>query len=133
MKIVVIKTFAQLKRALKVGQRFKVVKHYYHPQYTGQIREVSEVHSNHIFSKVIEGPYMSVNDYNFGKGIKCDFDKAVNWKFDEETGIITNLNVWTPYNENEPKIEKRQHQSNRRVEEDLWIKNGRKFKLLCAI
>lgn len=85
-----INNLAQLKRALAVGTRFRIVKHYLKPEWTGQERVVQIVQTNGIYSGIAGEPDHKLSNLNYGKGIWLPFEKASNWVF--ENGQATAIN-----------------------------------------
>ena len=99
-----IKNLNQLKKALVLGARFNIVKHFVHPEFTGQKRIVQAVQSNAIFSGVINEPDNTVSKANNGKGVYLGFGKASTWEFKD--GLCTSYNVWNTW-EGGKQVEKR--------------------------
>ena len=79
-----IKNLAQLKRALTVGTKFKMVNHW-HEDYIGQIRVVQGVQTNGIYSGIYGDPDNTLSKLNQGKGLWMAFGKAKEWHF--ENGV----------------------------------------------
>ena len=83
-----IKNLSQLKRAVKAGRPFRIIKHYVHPEYQGQMREPGKVQTNGFYSKVVDNPFHPLNSVNNGKGSYVSYGKATDWIFNED-GICT--------------------------------------------
>lgn len=93
-----IQNLSQLKRALTEGAEFQIIEHFKKPEQSGQIRVVSKVQTNGIYSKVKDNPKHEVNQYNNGKGSWVKFGKASEWTFTEAVGVenlCTRAGVWT--------------------------------------
>ena len=78
----------QLKKALVEGAKIEVVEHFYHPECSGQIREVTKVQTNAVFIKPIARRNGELNEKdmkwvnaNEGKGSYMPFGKACQWSF----------------------------------------------------
>ena len=92
-----VKNLTQLKKALTT-RCFEVVEHYMHPEYTGQVRYVSKMQTNGMYTYVRRNGDKVVNGYNNGRGLWCDFLKASNWEFNGELCTFflnNNAKVWT--------------------------------------
>ena len=83
--VMVIKNLAQLKRAIEARTPFEIVKHFVHPQCTGQIRVANVIQKNGFYSVTKGEEYNEINSYNCGKGSWMPYGKASDWKFDGET------------------------------------------------
>jgi len=78
-----IKNLSQLKRAIKEGRRFRIIKHYVHPDFSGQLREPGKVRTKGFFSRVADDPYHVVSNANRGEGYYVAYGKASDWHFDK--------------------------------------------------
>ena len=77
-----IKNLNQLKKRISIGSKFEVIQHTIRPELNGEIRTVSKVQSNGFYAK------NSLNDsLNNGKGRWTGYNKAVNWKFNNDETI----------------------------------------------
>jgi len=79
-----IKNLSQLKRAFKEGRKFRIIKHYIKPEYSGQLRVPVQVQTNAFYSKVVDNPSHVLNGANGGKGSYLAFGKASDWRFRED-------------------------------------------------
>ena len=86
-----IKNLSQLKKAINAGLQFTIVKHYFHPEYTGHIRKPVTLQTNGFYSANIDDLAAGVPLANYGKGIWCAYGKASDWLF--ENGECTLLNI----------------------------------------
>lgn len=87
-KYLPIKNLSQLKRAIREGRPFRIIEHYVHPEYKGQMREPGKVQTNGFYSKVVDNPFHSLNSVNGGKGSYVSYGKASDWIFNGD-GICT--------------------------------------------
>lgn len=79
----IIKNLTQLKRAIEARTPFLIVKHYVHPEFTGQVRVANVVQTNCFYSVVMHDKDNEINYWNGGKGIRMPYGKArENWMFD---------------------------------------------------
>lgn len=77
-----INTLSKFKQAIEVGTKFKVIEHTVHKNYVGEIRTVSKVQTNGFYAKNSENDML-----NGGKGRWTGYNKAVNWKFNNDETI----------------------------------------------
>ena len=77
-----INNLSQLKKAINNGQSFKILKHYIHPEYTGQVRKPNKIQTNGFYSIVENEPNNPLNTVNYGKGSWVEYGKASEWTFD---------------------------------------------------
>lgn len=105
-----IQNLSQLKKAINAKTPFVIVKHYIHPQYTGQKRVPHVLQTNAFYSIAVDdnpkyddngNPLVSelvlrTNLSNCGKGVYMPYGKASDWSFDGE--LITAYKRWYPYN-----------------------------------
>lgn len=80
-----IKNLAQLKKAIKSGNKFIIRKHYVRPEYEGQIRKPNVIQTNGFYSIEDGKPDSKVTLANNGKGSWIEYGRASDWKF--ENGI----------------------------------------------
>lgn len=93
-----INNLSQLKKAMQDGHDFVVVKHYCHPDYTGQVRCVKECGKTYMYTGIKDDPAHKVSRLNYGKGCYLNFGKASDWEFSD--GLCTMMNrkndpIWT--------------------------------------
>lgn len=93
-----VSNLSQLKRAMQDGHDFIVVKHYAHPEYTGQVRSIKKCGKTFMFSGVKGEPQHKVSQLNHGEGCYLNFGKASDWEFSD--GFCTMYNhlrnpIWT--------------------------------------
>ena len=92
----IIKNLAQLKR--EIGwHNFEVVNHYVFPERSGEVRFVSKMQTNGMYSHILRNGDKSSNDFNGGRGLWCSFGKAKDWQFDGELCTLSfgGHPVWT--------------------------------------
>jgi hypothetical protein len=77
-----IKNLSQLKRVLREGHDFIIVKHFIKPEYTGQIRKVNIMQTNGMYSIDSVNFKNPINNANGGRGTWLEFGKAKDWKFE---------------------------------------------------
>lgn len=90
-----IKNLSQLKKAINNGASFKIIEHYIHPEYTGQIRKPNIIQTNGFYSIVPNDPKNEVTEANNGKGSWFEYGKVSDWKF--ENGICYNFRTLKGY------------------------------------
>lgn len=78
-----IENLSQLKKAIRNGACFRIVKHYVKPAYEGQIRKPNWVQTNGFYSVEVNKPDSDVSLANDGKGSWLEYGKASDWKFEE--------------------------------------------------
>ena len=81
----IVKNLSQFKKAISAGHAFKIVKHYYKPELSGQIRKPSIVQTNAFYSIVPGNPENPVSKANVGKGYYLQYGKAGDWDFTGDT------------------------------------------------
>lgn len=77
-----ISNLSQLKKVLQKGARFLVVDHW-KPELVGQLREVTKVQTNAIYTIIpdnLEHPYSKCNG---GKGSRMEYNKVNHYEFGE--------------------------------------------------
>lgn len=79
-----IKNLRQLKQAVKEGRPFRIINHYVHPEFSGQLRKPGKVQTNGFYSKVVDNPDHVLNNANGGKGFYVAYGKASDWHFDKD-------------------------------------------------
>lgn len=84
-----IKNLNQLKKALKVGTRFKVIEHF-RKEFVGVTREVTESHPTFFYTKNAYDKDDKINSYNDNKGLYMRYGGAKNWEFRDD-GIYNYL------------------------------------------
>lgn len=72
---------AQLKRALKDGAIYRIIKHYIRDEYSGQIRTVQHSGSTIFYSGLYNQPESDFSKLNGGRGIYTQFGSAKDWIF----------------------------------------------------
>jgi len=76
-----INSLSQLKRVLQVGTKFKVIDHC-RPELIGQIREVTKVQTNGIYTILPDNPEHKYSTCNGGKGSWMEYNKSSYYEFD---------------------------------------------------
>ena len=84
-----IKNLSQMKRAINARTPFKIVNHFNHPEFIGQIRIPNVIQTNGCYTIVRDEPENYVSTANFGKGYWFKYGKASDWVF--ENGTCTNI------------------------------------------
>lgn len=79
-----IKSLAELKRKMVKGCHFIITEHYYHPEFSGNLREVNVVQTNGVYSINPTDLHCKESTCNNGKGTWMEFGKAGNWDFDDD-------------------------------------------------
>lgn len=79
----VIKNLAQLKREIAT-HNFEVVNHYVFPERCGEVRFVSKMQTNGMYTHILRNGDKTVNACNDGRGLWCGFGKAKDWEFNGE-------------------------------------------------
>jgi hypothetical protein len=79
-----IKSLAHFKREMKAGHRFKILRHFVKPEYTGQIRVPQVIQTNGMFSGNAGDRKAQVSQQNVGRGSWIAFGKASDWEFRED-------------------------------------------------
>ena len=85
-----IHNLAELKRQIVPGTEIKTLSHANHPDMTGLIRVVNEVHTNCFYSFIKDQPEHKWSRCNYGKGFRTDFAKASEYEFDGDTIRLIN-------------------------------------------
>ena len=88
IKTIPVKNLSHLKRLLQKGAEFSSVAHAYHPEYIGLIRVVDSVQSKAVYSKIKGQPEHKFSMYNFGKGLRTDFEKADRYIFGNTVKVL---------------------------------------------
>ncbi len=78
-----IKNLSQLKKAINEKKEFKIVRHYIHPDYEGQVRVPNIIQTNGFYSVEKNKPDSKVSAANNGKGIVFYYGKARDWSFED--------------------------------------------------
>lgn len=84
LNVVHIKSLAHFKREMKAGKKFKILRHFVKPGYTGQVRVPQVVQTNGMFSGIAGERTAQVSLQNGGRGSWIDFGKASDWEFRED-------------------------------------------------
>ena len=84
VKAIKIRNLTHLKSVLKQGSCFEIVQHSLHPEFTGQIRQLSKVQTNGFYSTIYQDPTHKVSHANGGLGYWMAYQKASNWEFNGE-------------------------------------------------
>ncbi len=79
-----IKNLSQLMRAIKEGRRFRIIKHYVRPDFSGQLREPGKIQTNGFYSRVADDPCHMVSNANRGEGTYIAYGKSGDWRFDKD-------------------------------------------------
>lgn len=93
-----IENLSQLKKALTPGTKFQIVEHFIRPEHNGEIRTVTKLQTNAIYSNIPEQPDNKINSTNNGLGYWFEFGKAKEWTFTETAGgawLCTQAGVFT--------------------------------------
>lgn len=90
-----IKNLSQLKKAIAAKQKFRILKHYVHEDFAGQIRTPNVIQTNGFYSIIAEDPTHKITTANFGKGYWCEYGKASCYEFTDES-ILCKLNNGKP-------------------------------------
>ena len=88
-----IKNLSQLKKALASGHNFKILAHYKHPEWSGQVRTVKEMGATIMYTGLLGHPESRIDNLNDGKGCYFNFGKASDWTF--RNGRCQYKKVWT--------------------------------------
>ena len=91
-----VKNMSQFKKAIGAITPYKVVEHYIHPEYSGQIRIPNVIQTNGFYSHIRDKRKNAFNCMNCGKGIWTDFYKAKDAQFCKD-GTIVFYRRWKPY------------------------------------
>lgn len=83
-----IKNLNQMKKAIAAGRKFRIINHYIHEDYTGQIRKPNVIQTNGFYSIVENDPNGRIFDLNFGKGIWHEYGKAKDYEFTDKSILI---------------------------------------------
>lgn len=75
-----INNLSQLKKMLQKGNRFIVIDHQ-KPELIGTVREVSEVQSNGIYTKIADNPEHKHSTCNGGRGLRMEYVKSNCYEF----------------------------------------------------
>jgi hypothetical protein len=75
-----INNLSELKKFLQIGSEFKVLKHQ-KPKLVGQLRKVTKVQTNAVYTIIPNEPEHENSKCNGGKGLRMDFDKANHYEF----------------------------------------------------
>lgn len=84
------KNLADMKRHIQPGTEFVCTSHANHPDLIGQIRQVTEVHSNCFYSVIKDDPDNRFSTANHGKGMRTDLEKASFYQFSGDTIQVLN-------------------------------------------
>ena len=76
-----INNLAQLKRAIKEGKEYIVVKHYRKPELSGTRRKPTKVQTNAYYTVVPGDPNHEVSRAKGGLGYYTRYGKASDWEF----------------------------------------------------
>lgn len=82
-----INNLAHLKRTLRKGATFRVVKHQKWPEIVGLVRLVDSVQSNAIYTKILDQPEHRLSVCNSGRGLRMEFEKASNYQFGDTVKV----------------------------------------------
>lgn len=77
-----VSNHSQMKKAFKVGTKFKMLSNW-RPQNVGQVRVVTKVQSNAIYSAIDGDPDHRISKSNGGLGYYMPFGKASEWSFED--------------------------------------------------
>lgn len=80
-----VKNLSQFKKAMRAGHAFKILRHYIHPEMSGQLRKPNKVQTNAVFTIVPGEPDNPVSLANDGRGCYLEYGKAGNWDFTGNT------------------------------------------------
>lgn len=81
-----IKNLNQLKRTLRPGMRLEVTGHC-RPECIGQLREVTMVNTQGVYTKLLDKPDPRINAANDGRGAILWWGAASTWSF--ENGVCS--------------------------------------------
>lgn len=90
-----VKNFTQMKNALAT-HCFEVVDHYVFPERMGEVRYVSKMQTNGMYSCILRNGDKKVNSCNNGRGLWCEFGKAHDWKINGELCTYYPEGRWEP-------------------------------------
>ena len=77
-----VQNLNQFKKAIAAGTCFEIVKHYIHPEYTGQKRIPNVIQTNGFYSAVLMPDGTKNANWNYGKGLWYGYEKAADYEFD---------------------------------------------------
>lgn len=80
-----IKNLSQLKKAIANKQKFRIIKHYVHEDFTGQVRTPNVIQTNGFYSIVEDDPTCKVSTANYGKGYWYGYEKANCYEFNDDS------------------------------------------------
>lgn len=75
-----VNSLSELKKVLIAGSKFIVISHR-KPELIGQVREVTKVQTNAVYTIIPDNPDHPYSKCNGGKGSRMDFDKVNHYEF----------------------------------------------------
>ena len=87
-----IKNLNQMKKAINAGRSFRVIKHYIHEDYTGQIRKPNVIQTHGFYSICENDPESRATKANGGKGVYLEYGKAGDYEFTDKSILIKHRN-----------------------------------------
>lgn len=90
-----IKNLSQLKKAIASKQKFQIIQHFLHEDFTGQIRTPNVIQTNGFYSIIEDEPNSRVSLANYGKGFWYGYEKAGCYEF-KENSIVFKLKSGQP-------------------------------------
>lgn len=78
-----VQSLAEFKRLMRPGTEFVTTEHANHPGIVGLVRVVGKVQSNAFYSTIKNQPKSKYSDCNDGKGMRTEFGKASEYRFED--------------------------------------------------
>ena len=83
-----VDNLSHLKKLLHKGAVFQILRHNKHPEFVGLMREVNIVQQNAVYTTIKDEPDHEFSNYNGGKGIRMDFEKASHYVFGDTVQVF---------------------------------------------
>lgn len=83
-----VDNLSHLKNLLHKGAVFQILRHNKHPEFIGLMREVNIVQQNAVYTTIKDDPDHKFSNYNGGKGIRMDFEKASHYVFGDTVQVF---------------------------------------------